>query len=57
MVLKIIAFELVAGVSVNYEKNTFDRPSTCQEKCPEISEPTKRHVTQLNWFHINETLT
>ena len=29
MVLKIIAFELVAGVSVNYEKNTFDRPSTC----------------------------
>ena len=29
MVLKIIAFELVAGVSVNYGKNTGDCPSTC----------------------------
>ena len=29
MVLKIIAFELVAGVSVNYDKNTCDWPSTC----------------------------
>ena len=29
MVFKIIAFELVAGVSVNYEKNACDRPSTC----------------------------
>ena len=29
MVLKIIAFEVVAGVSVNYDKNTYDRPSTC----------------------------
>ena len=29
MVLKIIAFELVAGLSVNYEKNISDQPSTC----------------------------
>ena len=29
MVLKIIAFELIARVSVNYDKNTGDRPSTC----------------------------
>ena len=28
-VLKIIAFELVAGVSVKYAKNTCDGPSTC----------------------------
>ena len=29
MVLKIIAFDLGAGVSVNYDKTTCDRPSTC----------------------------
>ena len=29
MLLKIIAFEVVAGVSVNYDKNTCDPPSTC----------------------------
>ena len=29
MVLKIIAFEPVAGVSVNYDKNTCDRSLTC----------------------------
>ena len=29
MVLKINAFELVAGVSVNYDKNECERPSTC----------------------------
>ena len=29
MVLKIRAFELVAGVSVNYDKNACERPSTC----------------------------
>ena len=29
MVLKITAFELVAGVSVNYDKNGCERPSTC----------------------------
>ena len=28
-VLKIIAFELVAGVSANYDKNTSDGPWTC----------------------------
>ena len=28
MVLKIIASELVAGVSVNYDKNPRERPST-----------------------------
>ena len=31
MVLKIIALEFVAGVSVNYHKNTCDRPSTSQK--------------------------
>ena len=29
MVLKIIVFELVAGVFVNYKKNTWERPPTC----------------------------
>ena len=29
MLLKIIAFEVVAGVFVNYDKNTCDPPSTC----------------------------
>ena len=29
MVLKIRAFELVAGVSVNYDKNACEWPSTC----------------------------
>ena len=29
MVLKIIAFELVAGISVNYDKNAFEPPSRC----------------------------
>ena len=29
MVLKITAFEVVAGVSVNYDKNKCDWPSTC----------------------------
>ena len=28
-VKKIIAFELAAGVSVNYDKNACERPSTC----------------------------
>ena len=31
MVLKIITLELVAGFSVNYDKNTCDQSSTCQE--------------------------
>ena len=29
MVLKTIAFELVAGVSVNYDKSACERTSTC----------------------------
>ena len=29
LVFKIIAFELVAGISLNYEENTCDQPSTC----------------------------
>ena len=29
MVLKIISFETVVGVSINYHKNTCDRLSTC----------------------------
>ena len=29
MVLKIIVFELVTGISVSYGKNTCDRSSTC----------------------------
>ena len=29
MVLKIVAFKLVAGVFVDYEKNTCDRSSAC----------------------------
>ena len=29
MLLKIHAFELLVGVSVNYEKNTCDRTLTC----------------------------
>ena len=29
MVFNIIAFELVAGASVNYDKDTYDRLSTC----------------------------
>ena len=29
MVLKILAFELVAGISLNCDENTCDRPSTC----------------------------
>ena len=29
MVFKLIAFELVAGVFVNYDKNTCERLSTC----------------------------
>ena len=29
MVLKIISFEAVVGVSVSYHKNTCDRLSTC----------------------------
>ena len=32
LVLKIITFELVAGISGDYDKNTCDRPSTCQKK-------------------------
>ena len=28
MVFKIIDSELIAGVSVSYDNNTFDRPST-----------------------------
>ena len=28
-VLKITAVELVAGISLNYDKNTCDRPSSC----------------------------
>ena len=28
IVLKIIAFKLVTGISVNYDNNTCDRPST-----------------------------
>ena len=29
LVSKIIVVELVAGISLNYDKNTCDRPSTC----------------------------
>ena len=29
LVLKIIALELVGGISLSYEKNTCDRPTTC----------------------------
>ena len=29
MVLKITEFELVAGISLKSDKNTYDRPSTC----------------------------
>ena len=28
-ILKITALELVAGISLSYDKNTCDRPSTC----------------------------
>ena len=31
MVLNIIAFELVARVSVNYDKNAWERPSRCEK--------------------------
>ena len=29
LALKIIAVKLLAGICVNYDKNTSDRPSTC----------------------------
>ena len=32
LVLKTIAVELVAEISLNYDKNTSDRPSTCEKK-------------------------
>ena len=28
---KVIAAKLVEGISLNYNKNTFDRPSTCNK--------------------------
>ena len=31
MILKIIAFELVAGNSLSSEENTCDMPSTCEK--------------------------
>ena len=45
MVLQRIEFELVAGVSVNYDSNTCERLAVnVLKRGPKISDPTKRVI-------------
>ena len=53
LVLKVIAVEPLAGISLSYDKNTCDRLSTCQNNGPRISDPTDRDDTQINLLNIN----
>ena len=56
MVLKIIPFQLVFGVSVNYDKEYMWSAFNVLEKGPKISYPTNRNDTQLNMFDINKSI-
>ena len=53
LVLKIIALELVGGISLSYEKNTWRSADNVLKDVPYISDPTKRHDTQLTLVDIN----
>ena len=54
-VLKIIAFQLVPEDPVNYDKSKCEGRQRVKSG-PKISDPSKRHHTKLNFFHINGTL-
>ena len=56
MVLKIIVFEVKPLISVNYDKNAYGATVNILKSGPIISERTKRHLKQLNFFDINGKL-
>ena len=55
LVFKIIVLELVAGISVYYDKTTCDRHHVLTDG-PKSSDPTNRHDKQLTFFDINREL-
>ena len=56
LLLKIIPVQLFVGISGNYDKNTLRSGVNMSKNVPRISDPTKRHDTELNLFEINGKL-